>query len=101
MIRIKENADLKELEKFGFKHKYDENTGEVKEYYIYIEETNRYGDKLGTKVSFQVTTYRSRFLFDRHYKHQWELDDIDWYRKGIPELLYDLTVAGLIEKIED
>ena len=29
MLKIKNNVDLKELEKFGFKAKYDENTGNI------------------------------------------------------------------------
>ena len=29
MLRIKSNVDLKKLEEFGFKAKYDEDTGEV------------------------------------------------------------------------
>ena len=29
MLKIKDNVDLKELEKFGFKAKYDENTGRI------------------------------------------------------------------------
>ena len=41
MLRIKDNVDLKELEKFGFKTKYDEDTGELKENYKeYCEKIN-------------------------------------------------------------
>ena len=29
MLKIKDSVDLKELEKFGFKPKYDENTGRI------------------------------------------------------------------------
>ena len=29
MLKIKDNVDLKELEKFGLKPKYDEDTGEI------------------------------------------------------------------------
>ena len=32
MLKLKNNVDLKELEKFGFKPKYDEDTGEIKKY---------------------------------------------------------------------
>lgn len=32
MLKIKDNVDLKELEKFGFKPKYDENTGRIYAY---------------------------------------------------------------------
>jgi hypothetical protein len=33
MLKIRDDVDLKELEKFGFKPKYDEDTGELKEYF--------------------------------------------------------------------
>ena len=32
MLKIKDSVDLKELEKFEFKPKYDENTGKIKAY---------------------------------------------------------------------
>ena len=32
MLKIKDNVDLKELEKFGFKPKYDVDTGKIKKY---------------------------------------------------------------------
>lgn len=32
MLKIKDSVDLKELEKFGFKPKYDENTGRIYAY---------------------------------------------------------------------
>ena len=32
MLKIKNNVDLKELEKFGFKAKYDEDTGKIYKY---------------------------------------------------------------------
>ena len=33
MLKIKDKVDLKELEKFGFKPKYDEDTGKLVEMY--------------------------------------------------------------------
>ena len=32
MLKIKDDIDLKQLEKFGFKPKYDEDTGKIKRY---------------------------------------------------------------------
>lgn len=40
MLRIRKEADLKELEKFGFKPKYDENTGKLKKYEKRDEQNN-------------------------------------------------------------
>lgn len=33
MLKIKDNVDLKELEKFGFKPRYNQNTGKLEEMY--------------------------------------------------------------------
>ena len=32
MLKIKDDVDLKELKKFGFKPKYDEDTGKINAY---------------------------------------------------------------------
>ena len=32
MLKIRDDVNLKELEKFGFKPKYDENTGKIRAY---------------------------------------------------------------------
>ena len=50
MLKIKDDVDLEELEKFGFKPKYDVDTGELKEYYKeYCEKINEamYSEKIG------------------------------------------------------
>lgn len=97
MLKIKDNIDLKELEKYGFKPKYDEDTGLVKEYYINCVE--RIGhDTFKTKISFSPQF--ERFYFWKKRVIAWELNDIDWIREGVPDVLYDLIQAGLVEKVE-
>ena len=84
MLKIKDDVDLKELEKFGFK--YDE---EMKYYYKHC---------LGTFNKFLVLT----------------IDDIDSCKGQIVlyndgafnttlylDVLYDLIQAGLVEKVSD
>ena len=34
MLKIKDNVDLKELEKFGFRPKYNEDNGELNGYFL-------------------------------------------------------------------
>lgn len=77
MLRIKDNVDLEELEKFGFKlHEKNNVTG----YEInYIEPKNGYGIMIFTG-----------------YKH---LDNCIHQKQLI--LLYDLITAGLVEKVEE
>jgi hypothetical protein len=75
MLKIKDNVDLKELEKFGFKYEYEYVTEEQKSEFYY---------KNGLYI----------FLGNR------KLDD-DAY--GIRELetIYDLIKDGLVEKVEE
>ena len=40
MLKIIDDVDLKELEKFGFKAKYDEDTGEINAYEKVNKEKN-------------------------------------------------------------
>lgn len=80
MLKIKDNVDLKELEKFGFKTMslYDWYEKEVSynwndKMWIYV--------KKGTHI-IQVSTY-------------------DGYDVNLDDTLYDLIKADLVEKIED
>ena len=89
MLKIRNDVDLKELEKFGFEEhiardyfgtKYfgkiiDEEPGQ--KYYIVIEESDR-------KITIG------------HYQYECGAIII----KGIAELLYDLIQANIVEKVE-
>ena len=76
MLKIKNDVDLKELEKFGFKPRYDEITGKIVRY-VRNDERN---------VIRYVDTHPS-------YNPYWEID-ID-----NNTLLYDLIKADLVEKV--
>ena len=86
MLKIKENVDLKELEKFGFTCEYgfsgDCNTG-----YWELKQQN----------------YRGRIIVRKNKKIM-TFNQIDWYsgsENPIPDLLFDLIQAGLVEKVGD
>ena len=91
MLKIKDNVDLKELEKFGF----------VYEEYDVTEEDDE------EPVIFKY--YRN----GNTYKDYWITVDIDtrilddecankMYAEIVPaDLIYDLIQAGLVEKVED
>ena len=96
MLKIRNDIDLKELEKFGFKPKYDEDTGEVTEYYRIN------GDIKGTTISMS-----ENFSKERKYKNFWRINI--WNRKMYDhgyinltnndyEILYDLIKADLVVK---
>ena len=81
MVKVRKGVDLKEFEKFGFV----ENSNNQ---YVYIR-------KIGHKVVYRAyITPKSKYLM------------IDVFAPAqiagrLQTLIYDLTIAGLIEKEED
>ena len=74
-LHIKDNVDLKELEKFGFEPRYNEITGKIVRY-IKIDNRN-------------VVQYVNN---DHNHTPYWEVI------LQSNDLLYDLIQAGLVEK---
>ena len=101
MLKIKDNVDLKELEKFGIKPIYSCNnlTGET---YIMCLVSERYVGKFGVlklypkKKGLQIlgktisNNNRDLYLFRFEYDTYVDID-----------LLYDLIKADLVEKVKD
>ena len=85
MLKIKDDVDLKELEKFGFKPKYNEDTGKLHRY-IYKNSMVIYiGDKY-IKPFRQINDYNEI--------------DLEYFKADfIEEVLYNLIQAGLVEKV--
>ena len=80
MLKIKDNVDLKELEKFGFKHKYEK-------VYEYVRE-------IEGKTAYRVYTTKN------HSYLQIETFEPVIIAKRLQDLLYDLIKADLVEKVE-
>ena len=80
VLRIKDNVDLKELEKFGF----------IKEEYYY---TIKFDYKY-YKVNIMVELDRKYIIIQNDYY------DSD-YACYVPYIIYDLIQAGLVEKVKD
>ena len=98
MLKIKDNIELKELEKYGFKILYDENTGQpkelVKQYYGWFYErktkiTFRKGFKLGLGFPKKKIWLSNFFEYNTTDLNLWQ------------DTLYDLIKADLVEKVED
>lgn len=90
MLRIKSNVDLKKLEEFGFKAKYDEDTGKI---YKYIYEYKFCETK---KLAIKVQKdFHLRGQYN--YVEYWKVELIEF--KGLDKI-YDLIQAGLVEKVE-
>lgn len=77
MLKIKDNVDLKELEKYGFEPRYSEITGKIVRY---VKEDKR-----------NIVRYIDN---DHNHNHYWEV------LLQNSELLYDLIKADLIEKVD-
>lgn len=92
MLKIKDNVDLKELENYGFKAKYDENTGRICAYQKKCEK-----DLGGLLMTITETTSLIRIYKD--FKGRNEVWRIYRYNDYFDvDTLYDLIQAGLIEK---
>ena len=95
MLKIKDSVDLKELEKFGFKPKYDEDTGKVCAYQKKCEK-----DIGGLLITITETTSLIRIY--RAFKGKNEVWRINKYNDYFDiDTLYDLIQAGLIEKVKE
>lgn len=95
MLKIRDNVDLKELEKFGFKPKYDEDTGNIIAYKKVVTKTFSTGILI-KKTEYKKTKIR---IYKNVFKKIWVIDNYgDFYDL---DTLYDLIKAGLVEKIND
>ena len=101
MLKIKDNIDLKELEKYGLKPKYDEYTGEIITYYS----QSKYDFKNAVERILHFNKKENKFLIF-HKRDNFMLDDYAFIRSSYGrnnscnfDLLYDLIKADLVEKI--
>lgn len=83
MLKIKDNVNLKELEKFGFKKEKEE---EVYTYYDYL------GIDADCKINMYVSGETREIATEiDEYVNSYEMHDE----------MYDLITAGLVEKVEE
>ena len=80
MLKIKDNVDLKELEKFGFKQN------------NHFDLFTRYEYKPDSSTCLYIDEARILSVFPTYY---------DKLSSKIMDKLYDLIQAGLVEKVED
>ena len=84
MLKIKENVDLKELEKYGFKYA---QTNMDKYFYTYYLDNE-----------FDLTIYENDKILRLGYC---PIDDTSSYADTtFLDTIYDLIQAGLVEKVE-
>lgn len=101
MLKIKDEVDLKELEKFGFKKNKNNN-------WIYLQNKTTYfyrdDKKLKKEIHaelIRINTYRE-IMLNVDIK-TFPKEQIDGYGSNISELdiIYDLIQAGIVEKVSD
>ena len=105
MLKIKDNVDLKELEKFGLKPKYDEYTGELVEMFCVRDLPNSFWTRCFDKC--KITLKNGKYdikrvkIFWYEPKKFWLVDNDNRFDRVDTDLLYDLIQAGLVEKVEE
>ena len=80
MLKIKDNVDLKELKKFGFK------------YYDY---TGRYEYKYSGYALIYINSW-NREIYLKYLE-----DTLEQYIHPLDNIIFDLIQAGLVEKVEE
>lgn len=90
MLKIRDDVDLKELEKFGFKPKYDENTGKIRAY----EKIKKEEEYIGLCVT--IETIKNRIRIFRKNDKEWRINPFINYFDV--DTLYDLIKANLVVK---
>ena len=106
MLKIKDNVDLKELEKFGFKFRYNQDTGELEklikstgkdknDIYFCIE-VNKYWEDICDFFN-PIKENKQYRVLQIKYRMACSNDDCE-YLKIIVDDIYDLIQAGLVEK---
>ena len=91
MLKVANNVDLKELEKFGFKPKYDEDTGKI----IRFVNTRR------TIALTGGTIDKSIFTIFRSNKKWYFKCDIWGFSDDVQDILFDLIQAGILKKVKN
>ena len=109
MLKIKDNVDLNIfIEKYGFKPRYGENTGQLEE--LYRINGHFSGDKEKGRKTATITldenmmNKKPKLNFFHIFSHTKEICPYRYHLKLDPEdyeILYDLIKADLVEKVED
>lgn len=93
MLKIKDNVDLKELEKFGFE--YDDYLGE------YVKSVN----SLKTKGMFvpyvhtgEMFINKDGTIYEKISNNYWNVENE--HKEAIDKIIHDLIKADLVEKVE-
>lgn len=97
-LKLKDGVEPSVLLKYGFVPKYDEDTGEIKEY---IKEIHMEGEQHFTFVLY--TKHILGGIFRRSFYYEAWMSGFSWSNvceKEALQLLYDLIINGIVEPAE-
>ena len=98
-LKIRDDVDLKELEKFGFKF----NKGEETNIHSAADRYEYRSDKAGSSISIYCDDYYLKLYRQEPYifihKRVLMQDGIEYDLFEIPSIIFDLVQAGLVEKV--
>lgn len=101
-LRLKKEIDPSILVKYGFVPKYDEDTGEVKEYIKKIHASDN--PPRDQYFTFALETEHKRCgIFRRRFSYDAWMTGFHWdhiCKKEALRLLYDLIIDGIVEPAE-
>lgn len=104
MLKIRDDVDLKELEKFGFVPRYSTDTGELVEYfcvrYLPNSTLTRCMGNCGIVLrKKELKTLKIFRLLHVNPKICWVIDNNNMFERFDTDMLFDLQQAGLVEKV--
>lgn len=96
MLKIKDDVDLKELKKFGFKY----SKSKIVNTYQKVISYYPLGDDVCCCKYYLSISEENRHIYNSIYGLTWQ-GKHDNYTIEFLDTLYDLIQAGLVEKVEE
>lgn len=96
MLKIKDNVDLKELEKFGFEYQ----KGAKINYYEKMIQYFPLGDSVPCTRYYLTVNEQNRHIYNSIWGLTWQGKN-EHYSIEFLDNLYDLIKADIVEKVED
>lgn len=98
-LKLKDDVEPSVLLKYGFSPKYDEDTGEIKEYKKKIHIGGEGLDEKHFTFEFYTASIKSGW-FRRTFEYEAWMSGFEWgdiCEKEALQLIYDLIIDGIVE----